>query len=117
MFDTFLGLPLHVLVLHFTVVLVPISAIATTAVFLYRPWRETYGARMVVVNLAMLALALATVAAWLVARVTDLPESAGVGIGVVIGALAVASLVFTVLAGDTGSRSHWDDFVQGTSSN
>src|SRR4051812_31992980 len=65
MFDTFLGLPLHVLVLHFTVVLVPISAIATTAVFLYRPWRAAYGARMVVGNLAMLALTFVTVRAGL----------------------------------------------------
>jgi hypothetical protein len=149
----------HVLVLHFTVVLVPITAVATTAVFLYGPWREAYGGRMVVANLVMLALtfvtvragldlenryrtignsavprndhealgrtllwivlalAIATVCAWSVGRRTNLPEAAGLGIGVVVGALAVASLVFTVLTGHTGSKSHWEDFVKTTNTN
>jgi len=156
MFDTFMGLPLHVLVLHFTVVLVPISAIATAAVFMSRRWCEAYAGRLVVVNLAMLALtfvtvraglalqdryrgigdntvphndheelgkillwimvalAAATVVAWLATRRAEIPEPAGLSLGMVIASLAVASIVVTILAGHTGSKSHWEDFVKNT---
>jgi hypothetical protein len=64
-FDTFLGLPLHVLVLHFTVVLVPLTAVATPCVFLHRPWREKYAGRMAAVNAAMVVLTFVTVRAGL----------------------------------------------------
>ena len=158
MFDTFLGLPLHVLVLHFTVVLVPLSAMATIAVFLRRPWREAYAGRLAAANAAMLvltfvtvraglalqdryqsigdsgvprydhedlgkallwvvlALAVASAAAWLATRQATVPAAASLGLGALAGALAVAAIVLTVLTGHTGSESHWKAFIDNTDS-
>lgn len=159
MFDTFMGLPLHVLVLHFTVVLVPLSAVLTGAVFLHRPWREAHAGRVAAVNVAMLALTFATVRAglalqdryrsigndgvprydheelgetllwvmlaltaatllaWLATRRAAVPAIAGFWLGAVVAALAVASIVLTVLTGHTGSESHWKDFVDNSGPN
>lgn len=156
MFDTFLGLPVHVLVLHFTVVLVPLSATATLAVLLRRPWREAYAGRLAAVNAAMLvltfvtvraglalqdryqsigdngvprydheafgkallwvvlALAVTSAAAWLATRRASVPDAAGLGLGALAGALAVAAIVLTVVTGHTGSESHWKSFIQNT---
>ena len=155
MYDTFMGLPLHVLLLHFTVVLVPLSALASAAVFLRASWREKFAVPMVAVNAAMLGLTFVTVQAgqklqnrfiwtgdtavprddhetfgrallWLVLALTivtllaalaqrkGVPAAAGLGIGGVVAGLAVASTVLTVLAGHTGSKSHWEDFVDNT---
>lgn len=159
MFDTFLGLPLHVLLLHFTVVLIPLVATATAAVFVWRPWRRVLGAPLVGVNAALLvltfvtvqsgqqlqnrfrrigdtavprddheafgrallwivlALALTTLVAWLVSRRagrSGLPGLPGTAAGVVVSGLAAASIVLAVLAGHTGSSSHWEDFVENT---
>ncbi|MGQ0467259.1 MAG: DUF2231 domain-containing protein [Sporichthyaceae bacterium] len=61
MFDTFMNLPLHVLVLHFAVVLIPMSATATAAVFLYKPFRERFAGPAVLLNLGMLVLTFVTV--------------------------------------------------------
>lgn len=63
MFDSFMGLPLHVLVLHFTVVLVPIGALAGAAVFLRPAWRSKYAAVAAGVNVALLVLTFVTVRA------------------------------------------------------
>lgn len=60
MFKTFMDLPLHILVLHFAVVLIPMSAMVTAAVFLRTPWREDYGAVVVALNVSMLALTFVT---------------------------------------------------------
>lgn len=157
MFDTFLGLPVHVLVLHATVLLVPISAVVTAAVFLRPPWRRSYGRVMVGVNVAMLALTFVTVQAgqelqdrfrrigdnavprddhetfgrallWIVLALTVLtvlawladrqgaPAAAGLGIGVLVAGLGAGTIVLAVLAGHTGSSSHWKDFVDNTES-
>lgn len=43
MFDTVFGLPVHVLVLHFAVVGVPVAAVATAAVALRPSWRARFG--------------------------------------------------------------------------
>lgn len=159
MFDTFLGLPLHVLLLHFTVVLIPLVATATAAVLVWRPWRRALGAPLVGVNAGLLvltfvtvqsgqqlqnrfrrigdnavprddhetfgrallwivlALTIATLVAWLLSRgaggagLSGLPGAAA---GTVVGGLAAASIVLAVLAGHTGSSSHWEDFVENT---
>ena len=157
MFDTFMGLPLHVLVLHVTVVLIPLGAVAVAAVFCQPVWRQRYGRVMVGVSLGMLVLAFVTVQAgqelqnrfrrigdtnvprddhemfgrallWIVlalavatalAALADrqgAPAALGTGFGVIVAALAVASIVLTVIAGHTGSKSHWEQFVDGTDS-
>ena len=40
MFDTFFGLPLHVLMVHGVVVALPLVALAAVAVAVYGPWRR-----------------------------------------------------------------------------
>lgn len=42
MFDTILGLPVHALVNHVVVVLVPLAAIGLIAVAVHPPWRRPY---------------------------------------------------------------------------
>ncbi len=157
MYDTFLGLPLHVLLLHAVVVLVPIGAAASAAVFLRAQWRRRFATVAVTGNVVLLALTFVTVQAgqklqnrfiwtgdmavprndhetfgrallWLVLALTvvtalalladrrGVPAAAGMGIAVVVGGLALASTVLTVLAGHTGSQSHWEDFVDTTDS-
>ncbi|HVE26669.1 MAG TPA: hypothetical protein VNC22_14770, partial [Sporichthya sp.] len=65
MFDSFLGLPLHVLVLHFTVVLVPLGAMATVAVMVRHDWRARFLPHVAAGNVALLALTFVTVRAGL----------------------------------------------------
>jgi hypothetical protein len=60
-FDTFTGLPMHILVLHFAVVLIPLAGLATIAVFLRPQWRAAYGAWVVGFNVLILALTFVTV--------------------------------------------------------
>ncbi len=43
MFDKFNGLPLHVLVIHAVVVLVPLAAVGVLAIAVRPAWRRTYG--------------------------------------------------------------------------
>lgn len=156
MFDTFLGLPLHVLLLHLTVVLIPLAAVVTAAVVCWPPWRRALGAPLVGVNAALLvltfvtvqsgqqlqnrfrrigdasvprdnhetfgrallwivlALALATLLAWLLSRRAGLSGFPRAAAGAVVAGLAVASIVLAVLAGHTGSSSHWENFVENT---
>jgi uncharacterized membrane protein len=158
MYDTFMGLPLHVLLLHFVVVLLPLSAVASAAVFFRASWRSRYAPFVVANNVAMLvltfitvqagqelqnrfvwigdtavprnnhetigrtllwvvlALALVSLAAWLVDRRGGMPNVVNLGGAAVVAGLAVAAIVLTVLAGHTGSKSHWDKFVETTDS-
>ena len=54
------GLPLHPLVVHAVVVLLPLAILGTIALALHRPWRATYGP--LVVGVAAVATALVPVA-------------------------------------------------------
>lgn len=63
MFDTFMSLPLHVLVLHFTVVLLPIGAAATVAIMLKPAWRTQFARYVAAGNAALLVLTFVTVRA------------------------------------------------------
>jgi hypothetical protein len=63
LFDKFLGLPTHILVLHFTVVLVPLVALVTIAVFLRATWRKRWVGWVAILDVAMLALTFVTVRA------------------------------------------------------
>ncbi len=56
MLDTFRGLPVHVLLVHATVVLVPLAALGVLALALVPRWRDTYG--WLVLGLSTVALAL-----------------------------------------------------------
>lgn len=63
MFDTFLwfDLPLHVFVLHATVMLLPLGAIATLAIFLRPAWRAKYLRIAAAANVGLLVLTFITV--------------------------------------------------------
>jgi hypothetical protein len=56
MFDTVLGLPVHALVVHAVVVLVPLSAAGVAAISLVPRWRERYGVLVLLVSTAALVL-------------------------------------------------------------
>src|SRR5205085_9231067 len=64
-FDTFMGLPIHILISHFAVVLIPISAMAVIAVALRTARRKKYAGPLAAANVAMLALTFVTVRAGL----------------------------------------------------
>lgn len=56
MFDTVLGLPVHALVVHAVVVLVPLSAAGVVAISLVPRWRERYGVLVLLGSTAALVL-------------------------------------------------------------
>src|SRR3954447_21202831 len=56
-----MGLPVHILILHATVVLVPLVSILTIAVFVWPAWRAKFALPVAGLNVAMLALPRATV--------------------------------------------------------
>lgn len=60
MFDSFFGLPLHVFVLHFTVVLLPIGASATIAVMLRPAWRARFAQYVAGGNVGLFVLTFIT---------------------------------------------------------
>jgi hypothetical protein len=60
MFDTFNGLPLHPLVVHAIVVLLPLATLGTIAIAVRPTWRTTYGP--LVVGAALVATVLLPVA-------------------------------------------------------
>ena len=61
MFDTFTGLPLHILVVHFVVVLVPLALVTSVVMALSRTWRQ----RLAVPLLVLLTAAFgASLVAW-----------------------------------------------------
>jgi len=53
-FDTFLGLPIHALVLHAVVIGVPVTALITVVATSRAPWRERWAGWVVLLNGAML---------------------------------------------------------------
>jgi hypothetical protein len=61
LFDTFMGLPVHILILHATVVLVPLVSVITIAVFLWPAWRAKFAGPVAILNVIMLAVTFATV--------------------------------------------------------
>ncbi len=56
MFDTINGLPVHPLVVHAIVVLLPLSVVGTVAIAVRPRWRLTYGALLVVIELVAVVL-------------------------------------------------------------
>jgi hypothetical protein len=56
MFDTVLGLPVHPLVAHAVVVLVPLSALGVVAISLVPRWRERYGVLVLLLSTAALVM-------------------------------------------------------------
>ena len=56
MFDTVLGLPVHPLVVHAVVVLVPLSAVGVVAISLVPRWRARYGVLVLLVATAALVM-------------------------------------------------------------
>lgn len=63
MFDSFMSLPVHVLVLHFTVVLVPMGAVGTVAVMVKPEWRTRFARYVAAANAGLLVLTFVTVRA------------------------------------------------------
>lgn len=57
MFDTILGLPIHPLVVHGVVVLLPLMAFISVVVSVRKPWRERLAWPVAVVNLGLVGLA------------------------------------------------------------
>ncbi len=55
MFERFSGLPVHVLVVHAVVILVPMSAVAVLALAVRPRWRHTYGPLVALVTTGALA--------------------------------------------------------------
>lgn len=60
MFDTINGIPLHPLVVHAIVVLLPLATLGTIAIAVRAPWRPTYGP--LVVGAALVSTVLCPVA-------------------------------------------------------
>lgn len=56
MFDTVLGLPVHALVVHAVVVLVPLSALGVAAIAVLARWRARYGPLVLAVTTAALVM-------------------------------------------------------------
>jgi hypothetical protein len=54
MFDTVLGLPVHALVVHAVVILLPLSAAGVVAIAAVPRWRERYGTVVLLVSTAAL---------------------------------------------------------------
>jgi hypothetical protein len=65
MFDTVFGLPMHVLLVHATVVSLPAAALVSVAVVVRPAWRARFAAGVAALNVAMLALTFVTVRAGL----------------------------------------------------
>jgi hypothetical protein len=148
-FDTFRGLPVHVLALHLTVVAVPLAAVVTAAV----PWRGSWRRRaawpVVVLDALVLALVWVTrqsgeqlqrrlppnpqinhhvdlgltmiwfsLAVLVVAVLVALARKASGPPVAVVGVLslvaAVASVVWVIRVGESGSAAVWKDIVAST---
>ncbi len=118
MFTSFDGLPVHPLVVHAVVVLVPLATVGALAVAARPRWGRTYG------PLVAGAAAVAAVAAVVAAEAGEALESALIAQGDTLDgfgrhgawgedarnlaiALAVAAVVSTVLAFRTGAGSRW----------
>jgi hypothetical protein len=61
MFDTILGLPVHALVVHVVVVLVPLGALGVVAMAIVPPWRQRFGfAVLAVLTAGLVSVPVAT---------------------------------------------------------
>jgi hypothetical protein len=56
MFDTILGLPVHALVVHAVVILIPAAALGVVAIAVVPRWRERYGVLVALIATAGLVL-------------------------------------------------------------
>jgi Ni/Fe-hydrogenase subunit HybB-like protein len=145
-FDTFRGLPVHVLALHLTVVAVPVMALVTAAVPWRRSWRRRAAWPVVVLDALVLGLVWVTrqsgeqlqrrlppspqinhhvdlgltmvwfsLAVLVVALLVALTRKASGGLTTLVGVLsvaaAVASVVWVVRVGESGSAAVWADLV------
>lgn len=167
LFDSFGGLPLHPLVVHLAVILLPFSALAMAVLVFVRLWRARFGwltlAGLAVGTVAavvakesgealahrvgepeeharygdilpLVAIALFIVAAgwFLLQRRADLARSASADravarsttaqsetllprlLGLATAALAIGTIVLTVLTGHTGAQAVWSGIVTST---
>jgi hypothetical protein len=148
-FDTFRGLPVHVLALHLTVVAVPLAAVVTAALPWRRSWRRRAAWPVVVLDALVLVLVWVTrqsgeqlqrrlppspqinhhvdlglamvwfsLAVLVVAVLIALSRNASgppvAVLGVLSVAAAVASVIWVVRVGESGSAAVWKDLVAGT---
>jgi hypothetical protein len=61
MFDTFRGLPVHILVVHAVVVLVPLGALGVVAIAIVPRWRQRFGvAVLAILTAGLVAVPVAT---------------------------------------------------------
>ena len=60
MFDTILGLPIHVLVLHAAVIGIPVTALITVVMSARAPWRERWAGWVMLLNAVMLVVTYVT---------------------------------------------------------
>lgn len=147
MFDTIAGLPVHPLVVHAVVVLLPVMALVSIAVAVRPQWRSA--ARWVVLANAVvfamsfvakesgeklqgrlggeiaeehaeygdvlplfaLGLLLATAVLWYATTRGGIVVPVSV---VLVVLAAVAAIGWTVVTGDTGARSVWENKIAGT---
>ncbi len=81
MFDTIAGLPIHPLVIHAVVVLLPLSAVGVVAIAVWAPWRARFGVLVVLLTAAATAaIPVATQSgAKLAARVGEPADHAALG--------------------------------------
>jgi uncharacterized membrane protein len=107
-FDLVNGIPLHPLVVHAVVVLLPLAILGTIAVAAYRPWRATYGP--LVVGFAAVAAILVPVATSsgesLEERVGDPGKHAALGDQLIWFALPLLVLVLLLVVLDRRGRRH-----------
>lgn len=61
MFESFMDLPIHMLILHFVVVLVPLAAMITSAVCVVPKWRARFMDYVAGANVALFLLTFVTV--------------------------------------------------------
>jgi hypothetical protein len=147
-FDTVSGLPVHALVVHAVVVLLPLMSVVTVVVAARPRWRlpaipwvvaanavvvvmslvarqsgqnlrarlggeiaESHAQYGNVLPLFALALLLASVVVWYAARQGGVLVPVATGLAAVT---AVAAIGWTVLVGDTGARSVWENKIANT---
>lgn len=148
MFDTITGLPVHPLVVHGVVVLLPLMALLSFLVAARPGWRRhaawaVAGNAVVVLltfaatesgealrsrlggsiaeeheewaeNMPYLAVALlvASIVVWFVRERTG---AVSVAAAVLVAVVGLGAVGLTVVTGDTGARSVWEDKIAGTS--
>lgn len=96
MFDTVFGLPLHTLVVHAVVVLVPLAALGTVAIAAVPAWRARFGVPVLLLT---------------VAAVASVPVAVQSGSAVVAAGVATYEVV---RVGHAGSTAVWRDLVRNT---